>query len=197
MVVLDCVIRNQKNVFIRLNENGTPVACSDRDKTLFKESKAKNILSSLPKTLRKLNFKVEMLPDIKIKDEQIIQKEEYNIPEEVNRWIEKFGICDDVIQEARNRKEELVSALSNIDKELSNTLHKIELERSKNACEGFKEYKELKAILEKRRTIKDELMIISNVLNMDFRNFNAEMVNRAIVGLAKRKFSVRFVEEDE
>lgn len=87
--------------------------------------------------------------------------------------------------------------LSNVDKELSNELHKIELEKSKNAYQGFLEYKQLKSIMEKRRNIKDELMIISNVLRMDFRNFNAESVDKAIKGLATRKFTMRVMEGDD
>lgn len=199
---MDYVIKNHKNVYIRLGDNGKPVTCVEQAKMVFEHSKAKNILDNLPKTLKKLNFRVEAVPDITVTDKRkmietrIIHKE-YVPPECVTRWIEKFGICDDVVKEARNRKEELVAALSNIDRELSNTLHKIELERPKNACEGFKEYRELKEILDKRRNIKDELMIISNVLRMDFRNFDGEIVNKAVAGLINRKFTMRFVEEDE
>ena len=55
---MDYVIKNHKNVFIRLNENGKAVTCTEFDKTLFEFSKAKNVLNCLPKTLKKLNFKV-------------------------------------------------------------------------------------------------------------------------------------------
>ena len=202
MFILDYVIKNHKNVFIRLGDKGKPVTCVESVKMTFEHSKALNILDNLPKTLKKLNFKVEAIPDIEQKnktkpvEKKVIHKE-YTPPESVTRWIEKFGVCDDVIQEARSRKEELVAALSNTDKELSNTLHKIELEKSKNACEGFKEYKYLKCILDKRRSIKDELMIISSVLHMDFKNFDGEIISKAVAGLAKRKFTMRFVEEDD
>lgn len=198
---LDYVIRNHKNVYIKLNKQGSPVTCTEQDKTCFEYSKANNILKSLPKTLKRLNFKVDPVPEIGSKESKsnkdVIIKDDKRVPNEVTRWIEKFGICDDVIQEARERKEELVAALSNTDRELSNTLHKIELQKSKNACEGFKEYKALKELLEKRRNIKDELMIISDVLRMDFRNFDGESVNKAVTGLVNRKFTMRFVEEDD
>ena len=104
---------------------------------------------------------------------------------------------DEIIIEAKERREELLTLLSNTDKELSNELHKIELEKSKNAYQGFLEYKQLKYIMEKRRNIKDELMIISNVLRMDFRNFSAASVDKAIKGLATRKFTMRVMEGDE
>ena len=200
--ILDYVIRNNKNVYIRLGDKGKPVTCVESAKMTFEHSKALNILDNLPKTLKKLNFKVEAIPDIEQKNkttqvEKTVIHKEYTPPESVTRWIEKFGVCDDVIQEARDRKEELIAALSNTDKELSNTLHKIELGKSKNACEGFKEYKELKSILDKRRNIKDELMIISSVLHMDFKSFDGEIISKAVAGLAKRKFTMRFVEEDD
>ena len=55
----------------------------------------------------------------------------------------------------------------------------------------------MKSILDKRRSIKDELMIISSVLHMDFKSFDGEIINNAVAGLAKRKFTMRFVEEDD
>ena len=87
--------------------------------------------------------------------------------------------------------------MSNSDKELSNELHKIELENNKNACEGFYEYKKIKTILENRREIKDELLIIQNVIRMDFTSISSENVQKAVDGLAKRKFTLRLVEEEE
>ena len=200
---MDYVIKNHKNVFIRLNENGKAVTCTEFDKTLFEFSKAKNILNSLPKTLKKLNFKIEAVPEIEKpkqiivekKEKKVIQSKSYVPSENVTRWLEKFRLCDDIIAEAKGRKDELCINLSNCDKELSNELHKIELESNKNACAGFLEYKKVKTILEKRREIKDELMIISNVLRMDFRCLNHESIRKAVDGLANRKFTLRVVEE--
>lgn len=56
---MDYVIKNHKNVYIRLNQNGTPVACTKDEATLFEGPKAKNILDSMPRTLKRLNFKLE------------------------------------------------------------------------------------------------------------------------------------------
>ena len=52
----------------------------EHDKTLFEFSKAKNIVDSLPKTLKRLHFKVEAIPEIiaKEEEEKVIEKE---IPE--------------------------------------------------------------------------------------------------------------------
>lgn len=202
MIDLDYVIKNHKNVYIKLNHDGKPVTCTEREKSLFEFSKAKNICGNLPKTLKKLNFNVEPIPDIMSKQDEsgktnVISGEDYSIPDTVLRWLDKFGICDELINEARKRKDELVENLSNADKEFSNIIHKIELEKPKDLYQGWLLYKEVKTNRKKRRCIKDELLIISGILKMDFRNFDSQNIKKAVDGLANRKFAVRIVEEDE
>lgn len=60
---MDYVIRNGA-IFIKLNESGKAVTCAESQKGIFEYSKAKNICASLPKTLKKMNFKVEAIPEI-------------------------------------------------------------------------------------------------------------------------------------
>jgi len=195
---MDYVIKNHKNLYIRLNSNGKAVTCTEGEKTLFDFTKANNIVYSLPKTLKRLNFKVEALPDIIVKpEEKVIQNKNYSIPKSIEDWIEKFGICDDILKEAQKRKHELYEELSNIDKQFSNLIHEIEFEGKIDMYGGWIERNRIKANREKRRDIKDELIIISNVLKMDFRNLDRNTINEAIVGLANRKFTYRIVEEDE
>ena len=199
---MDYVIKNHKNVYIKLNDVGQPITCVEGVKGIFEHSKAKNILDNLPKTLKRLNFTVEPLAEIapiqviEKQEEIVLEKENYILSEEVARWLDKFGVCDEIISEAKVRKEELLLNLSNTDKELSNQLHKIELEGSKNAYQGFLQYKYLKEIMETRRKIKDELMIITSVLKMDFRKFSSDSVRKAIEGLANRKFTLRVMDDE-
>lgn len=195
---LDYVIKNHKNVYIRLNGNGKPVTCAEHEKTLFEHSKAKNILESLPKTLKRLKFKVEPIPDIIQKtEEKIIEHNNYIVSESLQQWIEKFGICDDILKEAQKRKDELNRELSNIDKQFVNLVHEIEFEGKVDLYGGWQERNMIKENREKRRNIKDELLIISNVLRMDFRYIDRETINKVIAGLANRKFTYRIVEEEE
>lgn len=201
---MDYIIKNNKNLYIRLNSNGKPVTCSENDKTLLEFSKAKNILNGLPKTLKRLNFKVEAVPEIIGKNkngerdnEKSIQKVNYVIPDSILKWIEKFGICDDILKEAQKRKDELCQELSNVDKQFSNLIHELELEGSVDLYRGWIERKRIKENRERRRNIKDELMIISNVLRMDFRNLDREAIDKVVVGLVNRKFTYRIVEEEE
>lgn len=196
---MDYVIKNSKNVYIRLNNNGRPVTCTEYQKSIFEESKAKNILKSLPKTLRKLKFRVEAIPDITLKNNtlHVLQTEKYVVPDQISQWIEKFGICDDILKEAKKRKEELNGIISNYDRAVSNWLHEVEIEKKKNACGGYLKYSDIKDIVDKRRVAKDEWLIINNILRMDFRRLDREVVNNAVIGLTKRKFTYRVVEEDE
>lgn len=200
---MDYVIKNHKNLYIRLNKNGLPVTCAEHEKTLFDQSKAKNILASLPKTLKRLNFKVEAIMDIgqgKLNtsaDIKIIKADNYIIPDQIKQWMEKFGICDDILKEAQKRKDELNKIISNCDRAVSNWLHEVELEKKKNACGGYLKYKDIKEIVDKRRVAKDEWIIINNILRMDFRNLDREVVNNAVVDLTKRKFTYRVIEEEE
>ena len=66
---MDYVIKNHKNLYIRLNKNGSPVTCAEHEKSIFEYSKAKNILNGLPKTLKRLNFMVDPVPDISQRNE--------------------------------------------------------------------------------------------------------------------------------
>lgn len=201
---MDYVIKNHKNVFIRLNQNGKPVTCSEKDKTLFEFSKAKNIIGSLPKTLKRLNFKAEAIPETinenKVKgavEQKTIRKENYVVSDNILEWVEKFGICDDILKEAQRRRDELSQELSKIDKQFSNLIHEIELEGRVDLYGGWIERNRIKDNREKRRSIKDELMIVSSVLRMDFRNLDRDIINKAVLGLANRKFTYRIVEEEE
>lgn len=201
---MDYVIKNHKNLYIRLNKNGSPVTCAEHEKSIFEYSKAKNILNGLPKTLKRLNFMVDPVPDIsqrnevdKKLEEKVIENENYIIPNEILEWIEKFGICDDILKEAQKRRDELNKALSEIDKEFVNIIHEIEFKGKIDLYGGWQERNRVKENREKRRKIKDELLIISSVLKMDFRNLDRSIINKIVAGLAKRKFTYRVVEEED
>lgn len=197
---MDYVIKNYKNLYIRLNDNGKPVTCAEHERMLFEKSKAENILDGLPKTLKKLKFKVEAIPGVKLNqdfksnDKKVI-KENYIVSDQIKQWVEKFGICDDILKEAQKRKEELNKELSNIDKEFINIIHQIEFEGKVDLYRGWKERNKVKENREKRRHIKNEMLVISSVLKMDFRNLDRNTIDKIVIGLTKRKFTYRVVEE--
>lgn len=200
---MDYVIKNHKNVYIKLNQKGTAITCPESEKGLFEESKAKNIISSLPKTLKRLNFKVEPIPDIgqnkKVIGEKDVKREDYIPSENITRWIEKFGKCGDILEEAEEREKQLLKDLKDNDKELIDLLHIIEIEKSKDMYTGWQLYKRIKRNRIERRSMKDELLIVENVLEQikNISCFHREKIQKAIDGLFTRKYTFRIVEEEE
>lgn len=197
---MDYVIKNDRNLYIRLNKQGLPVACGQSNKGLFTNDKARNIVDNLPKHLKKLRFKVEAIPDtVKpkvVETPKVLVKDAYEQAIGISSWLNKFGEYSKTIDDAKARKEDLLLSLSNIDRKLSNELHKIELEAWKNACSGYFEYKEIKHITEERRKIKDELFILNCILDTDCKNLTLNKLDTLSNKLASRKFVYRIVEDE-
>lgn len=197
---MDYVIKNDRNLYIRLNKQGLPVSCGQSNKGLFTNDKACNIVDNLPKHLKKLRFKVEAIPDIVnpnvVETPKVLVKDVYEQAIGISAWLNKFGEYSRTIDEAKSRKEDLLLSLSNVDRKLSNELHKIELEAWKNACSGYFEYKEIKHITEERRKIKDELFILNCILDTDCKNLTLNKLDTLSNKLASRKFVYRIVEDE-
>ena len=201
---MDYVITNpNKKIYIRLNENGSPETCVKQVAQRFEYSKARNILGNLPKSLKKFHFKVMAVLDISQKKNIIESKDDKSdqhiATENITQWIEKFGKCGDILCEAEEREKQLLKELSDFDKELLDILHIIEIEKSKDLYNGWKLYKRIKNNRKQRRNIKDEIMIVENVLQ-NIKNiscFHREQVQKAIDGLFNRKYTFRIIEEGE
>ena len=201
------VIKNSKNVYIRLNENGKAVTCQRSEAGLFEFSKAKNISRALPKSLQWLKFKVEAVPDIQPKEnkeivsgikKKIIETYDKEVSENILSWVDKFGICSDIFDEAVKRIDALAMELDRLDQELIDILHNIELESSKDLYGDWILYKRVRNNRKKRRVLKDEILIIKNVLEkIDPSCLNRSRIQKAIDGLFKRKYTYRIVEEEK
>ena len=195
---MDYIIRNNNNLYIKLNENGQPVTCGNSQKQLFEYSKAKNICGSLPKTIKKLNFFVEALPDISIKD--ISANEEINTyepSENVTRWINLLGQCEDVLNEASQRDDELNGELSNVDLKLQDILHNIENTEKCDMYSAWQTMNEIRKLRKERRQIKDEKLILSGIKTQGITYLNRKSVQKCVDGLSKRKYRIRIVEEED
>ena len=195
---MDYIIRNSNNLYIKLNENGQPVTCGNSQKQLFEYSKAKNICGSLPKTIKKLNFFVEALPDIPIKD--ISANEEINTyepSENVTRWINLLGQCEDVLNEASQRDEELNGELSNVDLKLQDILHTIELSDKCDMYKSWQMINEIRNLRKQRRNIKDEKLVLSGIKSQGITYLNRKSVQKCVDGLSNRKYKIRIVEEED
>lgn len=201
---MDYVITNSnKKIYIRLNDKGCPETCVRQKAQRFESSKAKNILDNLPKTMKKFHFKLQVASDDYVstlssgeaQSEEVIISTYYTVSESVIKWVDRVKNCNDLARDAKNRKSELVCALSNVDKELSNCLHEIELTKWKNGCSGYKEYKAVKNILEKRRRIKDELIVIQSILESNLQSIAADRIEKVVERLGNRIFNIREVKD--
>ena len=196
------IANSNKNIYIKLDECGRAVTCVKSAAQKFSNQKAKNILTSLPKTLKKFNFSIVPILDetakentledeIKVIDNKVIKNDNYQLSDKIINWINRTESCNNLFMDAIARKNELSEQLSNVDKELSNCLHEVELTKAKNACEGYKEYKKIKSILEKRRVIKDELSVVQSISDCDV-NFN--QIECVVNRLKNREFIIREVD---
>lgn len=192
---MDYVIKNNNKVYIRIN-NGKVETCSENYKSIFSESKAKNILSSLPKTLKRYNFHVEAVPDILPKTKE---NKTYVVPEEVSRWINKFGTCGEILAEAKARSDILIAQINSCDEQLIDIAHEAELESDLNMYKGYLIYVRLRDNQRMRRKLKDELLIISDVLDdVSPSKLHKSRIQKAVNGLLHRKYKYRITEvEDE
>lgn len=203
MRILNYCIKNNKNVYIKLDENGTPVTCVKSVRGKFEHSKAQNILNNLPKSLRTMHFKLQAIPDIVPKEERKTNKkkiecrDKYILSEDISRWVDKFGKCADILQEAKSRQDELIEELHNKDKKILDILHIIEIEKPKDLYKGWLLYKEIRANRKERRLIKDELLIVGNVLQeINPSCLQRDRIQRAIDGLYTREYTFRIVDDE-
>lgn len=196
-----------KKIYIRLGDEGKPETCVKNLRQTFTQEKAKNILRSLPKTMKKFHFKLEPILDQHANEAENTEDsdgheisyiaKQYEITPEVQNWLNRVRECNGLAKDAACRKKELLQQLSNVDRELSNCLHEIELFKNMNACEGYKEYKRTKIILERRRKIKDELSVVNSILTCNLESIATDRVQKVVNRLGRRKFAIREVELDD
>lgn len=203
---MEYAIVNNNGVYIRLN-NGQPVACTKKTRDTFQKQKAENILEHLPKSMRRLHFKLECIPDIKIQTpvERIVEatktsikgNDGYEVSESVRSWIDKFGECERILNDAAKRYKELEIELKQSDEELIDILHEIELEKPVDLYRGWIFYKRIRTNRKNRRNLKDEMVIIHNVIaEVDTTKVSKERTQKAINGLFSRKYRYRIVEDE-
>lgn len=210
VVEMNYVVTNDK-LYIRLSSDGSPVTCSKRNAQVFEKDKADNILKNLPKVLKNFHFKVKPAPqseqevlqdktktdNVQSEEKKYIRKDSYIPCDEVVQWIEKSKQCSEFVEEATRRRTVLHKKLANIDRELSNCMHQIELEKWKSGCDGYKLYKQEKEILERRRKIKDELIIVNSILDNTKCSVVIRNIEKEFNRLGTRRFEVRIVEDDD
>ena len=201
---MEYAIGNNNGVYIRIDD-GQLITCSKRARGTWSKRKAENILDHLPKSMRCLHFKLECIPDIKIETpvERIVKatktsikgNDGYEIAESVKSWVDKFGECERILSDAAKRYKELELELKRADEELIDILHEVELEKPVDLYRGWIFYKRIRTNRKNRRNLKDEMVIIHNVIaEVDTTKVSKERTQKAIDGLFNRKYTYRIVE---
>lgn len=155
--------------------------------------------SSLSKALRGI-FHVEkvdiIIPEqIKPVTEKDIDKtEKVMVSENIQHWLDKVSDLNSLSNEVLSRKKELCRELSNVDKELCDILHYIEF-CNLNAAQGYKAYKMVKERRILRRSIKNELLVLENILDRKVCDTTSNKINRSIQKIDKRTYEPRVLKE--
>lgn len=107
---------------------------------------------------------------------------------QTGKWASGIDSMTEFIMDAEKRKEEVISQLSEVDKEITDINHYIEFGRF-NAYQGWLAFNMLRNRLKKRRIIKDELLVLQQLgeckitsdMMIDIKNAVAELGNRKYV----------------
>lgn len=180
-------------------------------------TKAKNILnSSVSKSMRKLfsvkDIEWEDAPSVtssapcvqetsssslkityRPKQDQLLRLASENIAEEDLTFSkDNISIAIGSVESMRKRKETLQEQHSQIEKEILDIEHYIELSDNMNAYQGWLAYTMLRKRLKRRRQLKDELLVLSDV--EDVMNGLRKSMSR-IDSLSNRKYEPRILKE--
>lgn len=202
-----------KGRYLRQVANGKIEMCSKDQAQRYEFSKAKNIMSNLPKEIRKFGtFKLECISDFKnveltkpqiqvrsiystkpIKPPKKIMEntKPYEQQQEILDWMEKFVQLNEIVESASVRLDELSKELIDIEHELIDSYHDIELGKRVNACEGYKKYRSIRDVLIKRRKIKDEKKLLEHFVSCKPSTVDIYSLQEYVDGLSNRKYAYR------
>lgn len=190
------IITDGSRFIYRNHANKYVPTSSEAMADIYTRKQAENIYnSSLPKALKSCFYleKYDTPPDgMKQADTSIT----YNAmrSEDVEHWINKISTLNGLADEALHRKDELTQQLSVVDQELSDIFHYIEF-CNLNAAQGYKMYKMIKERRIKRRTIKNELEIVTAILNKKIGDGIEGEISKIADSLETRMYEPRILKE--
>lgn len=174
-------------------------------------SKASNVLANcINKNFRGRYKLIEIDEDIvpkqatKDSSEPVIKPHDSAAVHIGNEAIEENKLCDltaninsftEFVQDAEQRKETLLTALSDVDKEISDINHYIELGDNFNAYQGWLAFNMLRNRLRKRRKIKDELHILMQLGECKVNSAMLAEIKNSIGNLDTREYQPRILKE--
>lgn len=166
---------------------------------VYPRKKAEAIWANqLSKPLKKV-FRVEKYDNPPDKIKQVSNKnlqdtEKVMISENVQRWLHRISDLNGLASDALHRKEELLCQLSDVDRELCDVFHYIEF-CNLNAAQGYNAYRMIKDRRIKRRSIKNELDVLSIILSKKISETATDEIKKCIKGMDNRKYEPRVLYE--
>lgn len=183
--------------FIYRNRSGKFVpAPSEAMADIFSKKQADAIFNnSLPKALKSVFHVVKYdKPPEDVK--QLTQSELDNntekvmVSENIQRWLDKVSDLNGLAKEAKRRKEELIKQLHDLEGELLDIEHYIEFSNL-NAAQGYKASKDIKECRVKRRSVKNELLVLDIILEQRVDEMISEEIYKKVQSIDKRTYSPR------
>lgn len=172
-VLINCVNKNLRNKYSVIEIEETVISPQKQKKLTIKN--VETAIKPKDKTVKKLGDEV-------IEDNQLSSLS-------VN--IDNFA---GFVQNAEERKEILSISLSDVDKEISDINHYIEFGKF-NAYQGWLAFNLLRSRLKKRRKIKDELHILTQLGECKVNSAMIEDIKTSIEKLNSRKYQPRKLNE--
>ena len=186
------IMRDRKGKYI-------PTSC-EALADVYSNKQANSIFQNQLSKALKLCFHLQKIDEPPTLVKQITQKEVQEntenvlVAENIQYWVNKVNGLNGLASEALHRKDELLSQLSKVDQELSDINHYIEF-CNLNAAQGYKAYKMIKERRIKRRSIKNELEVLSIILGKKISDTASDEIQKAIAGMDKRTYKPRVMTE--
>ena len=186
------IMRDRKGKYV-------PTSC-EALADVYSNKQANSIFQNQLSKALKSCFHLQKIDEVPALVKQITQKEikenteNVLVAENIKYWIDKVNGLNGLASEALHRKDELLSQLSKVDQELSDINHYIEF-CNLNAAQGYKAYKMIKERRIKRRSIKNELEVLSIILGKKISDTASDEIQKAIAGMDKRTYEPRVMTE--
>lgn len=183
--------------FIYKNRSGkfVPVA-SEAMADIFTKKQAEGIYkNSLSKALKTIFYvkKYDITPNNvkQVSQHDLLNNtEKVMVSDNIQIWLNKIDDMNGLVEEAKKRKEILEKQLHALEDEKNDIEHYIEFQNL-NAAQGYKASKELKICRIKRRSVKNELMVINIILDQKMKELVISEIYQRIKGLDNRTYSPR------
>jgi hypothetical protein len=166
-----------------------------KDATKFELDKAHNVLTSIPKSLKRLGWKVE----------PYVEEDAIKVNKQIDKSIEQFkGLTDNILEKMMDVETyvtNLKKYLGILDAELERVqLEIIDIEHAAeffdlDMYKGWKLYKMLQEARKRRRKYKDEKAKIVYILGSNFVDCTNSAITNYIKSLDDRQYSPRVLQE--